>query len=263
LTGEAATAPAPDKRALSMIVASHRPGWTERPDRYWDWPPGRAARRKQRPGPAVRTRPAYGARCRLASPAARVAGARGEESDDEAGPAAGPAELAEAEAGDRQLARRRARPPAPAGSRMVTTNDRVQRRPARRRLLPARTGRGTITGPGAHAAGEPARRFHVPRAVPPCGGDGGCPRPLPRRLLGGTLRAARGGRDSASACCGRGTAGEPAALARAGVRFALTAPGRRAANELRVPEGPCGLAEGGRDRRDRTGRAGYKLSGRP
>lgn len=45
-------------------------------------------------GGASWTRPAYGARDRPGSPAARVAEARGEESDDEAGPAGGEAEPA-------------------------------------------------------------------------------------------------------------------------------------------------------------------------
>jgi hypothetical protein len=94
------------------------------------------------PNPA---RPAYGARDRTDSPVARVAVARGEESDDEAGPVAGQAELREAAAGDRQLARRRARTPA------VRTNGGDVRAQTRPRGLPAteRPDRPGIGRPGA------------------------------------------------------------------------------------------------------------------
>ena len=98
---------------------------------------------------------------------------------DEAGPAAGPAELAEAEAGDRPSARRdvpgRRLRPEGEGSQLPIEH---ALRPARRRLLPARTGRGTITGARRARRRVPGPAPKRPRAVPPHGRDTRGPQPL-------------------------------------------------------------------------------------
>jgi len=146
----------------------------------------------------VRTRPAYGARVPLALPAARV------------GPRAlgrlGDGTRGACEDGGRSLARGTC-PDAGSGrgAKWNAHHRSTRAGPPGGDSFPRALAGGRLQGPGAHAAGDPARRSHGPPGGPPTAAlRRGCPRRLGgARLLGGGPPLGAGLRQAADGPGGR------------------------------------------------------------
>jgi len=149
----------------------------------------------------------------------------------------------------------RARTPAPAGlAKGNAHRESMRSGPPGGDSFPRALAGGRLQGPGAHAAGFPARRPNDRALSRHDDAAGGCPGPKRRRLRGGRVGEAGAATTPRSGSFGHGTAGGRRWFARGHqVTLHLRRAGGPSIGHDKVERGG-GLAEGGRDRR--AGRTG-------